>query len=320
LKPKESEIKEIIIDGENKVEIYQSDKSGVGKSTQIILKIQKEKKKYIHFPLGGVFNRKDIIKRLKKSKITENCAIHLDLYDTDRTDLLLEFLFSMLITKFYGQNEDIYYLPNDIKIKVEIPNGFINYIAKFPILDLFPKIELTIKELAPLIVSDHLSSNEQIVANYLKVLNNNQIDDHDLYFNDDISGDDLKKEIEDDPSFRKNLIEATVLSQRECQEIIFNEIKNKGKINEPNYYQIKTFIDILSVQLKKFSRNFKLSYIFWLNQFKNVKHRSFALNSFINITKFFTEGDFTKIVKRQNITHDILYLFLSLYIINKFEK
>ena len=43
------------------VEIVSSDKAGVGKSTQIKLNILKEGKKYIHFPFGGEFSRKDVI-------------------------------------------------------------------------------------------------------------------------------------------------------------------------------------------------------------------------------------------------------------------
>ena len=48
------------------IEIVQSDKSGVGKSTYIKSKIEKLNKDYIYFPLGGVFTRKDILRRLKE--------------------------------------------------------------------------------------------------------------------------------------------------------------------------------------------------------------------------------------------------------------
>ena len=48
------------------LEIFYSDKVGVGKSTQIKLKVKAQKKKYIHFPFGGEFSRKDVINRLKK--------------------------------------------------------------------------------------------------------------------------------------------------------------------------------------------------------------------------------------------------------------
>ena len=113
-----------------KVEIIKSDKSGVGKSTHIKTKIKTLGKKYVYFPFGGVFTRKEILKRLKnlnKIKEINNAVIHLDLYDTELIDLTMEFLFSLLITRIYGQNDDIFYLSEDIPIMVEIPNGFIDY-------------------------------------------------------------------------------------------------------------------------------------------------------------------------------------------------
>ena len=64
----------------------------------------------------------------------EKCAIHLDLYDTDQTDLMTEFLFSVLITKLYGHGEELFYLPKEIEIKIEIPNSFINYKELYKII------------------------------------------------------------------------------------------------------------------------------------------------------------------------------------------
>ena len=45
------------------VEIIFSNKSGVGKSKYIEQNIKKNGKKYIYFPFGGAFNRKDVINR-----------------------------------------------------------------------------------------------------------------------------------------------------------------------------------------------------------------------------------------------------------------
>ncbi len=70
----------------------------------------------------------------------------------------MEVLFSILITRFYGQNEEIFYLPKNIPIKVEIPNTFINFLEKFPFLYLFNIKELSIKNLAPLIVPQDTNS------------------------------------------------------------------------------------------------------------------------------------------------------------------
>ena len=41
----------------------------------------------------------------------------------------------------------IFYLPKDIAIKIEIPNGFIDFINKFQILTLFKTKSLSIKSL-----------------------------------------------------------------------------------------------------------------------------------------------------------------------------
>ncbi len=93
---------------------------------------------------------------------------------------MTEFLFSMLITKLYGQNEDIFYLSKDIDIIVEIPNGFINFIKKFPLLSLFPLEILTINNLAPLIIPNKICSNIQIITNYLKLIKENKLEEKDL--------------------------------------------------------------------------------------------------------------------------------------------
>ena len=294
------EIKNLQID-ESNVEIISSDVSGVGKSTQIKLEIEKSNRDYIYFPLGGVFNREDIIKRLKDLSISNNSALHLDLYDTDEIDLMMEFLFSILITKLYGRNEDIFYLPREVEIKIEIPNGFINFFEKFPILTLFPLKKYSIKNLKPLIVSKEIHSNVQVVANYLKALKDDILENKDLYF-DTISDEAMLKN-------KETTIKGKILSQQECQQLIFEQIKEK--IKEPNYYQISSFIDVLAVQFKKFSRNnyFHVDTLKYNPFIQGKKIRSFTIQSFILLTRHFTEGVFTDIVKSQQRTHDSLFGF-----------
>ena len=145
LEHKDKKKGEEILYDEN-VEIISSDKSGVGKSTYIKENIKDSNKNYIHFPFGGEFNRKDVINRLKKindliynHKKAAQSIVHLDLYDSKQVDLMKDFLYSFLITKLYGQNENLFYLSKDIEIKIEIPNGFVNFFLKFPILSMFKK-------------------------------------------------------------------------------------------------------------------------------------------------------------------------------------
>jgi len=292
----EKDLEKIKIDKLDSITIITSDRAGIGKSTKIENEIKKKGKKYIYFPLGGVFTRNDIVLRLKELKIVKNAAIHLDLYDTDCTDLMLEFLFWILIAKLYKANEYIFYLLEDTEIYLEIPNGFINFLSKFPILELFPQKpenKLSINKLEPLIVD----SKVQIVSNYLKLNNEKKIDNRDLY----ISGITLELISDSNPTLYK----AQDLSQEECNKLIIEEIKKNNKDNKfINYYQIRSFIDILYDEFLKFNNNIHLS----ANNYLFNKHlRTYIINGFIKLSNYFTQGAFTKLINEQNIAHKMLF-------------
>ena len=97
----ENEINKYSLNDSDNISIVCSDESGVGKSTMIENDILNNKKKYIYFPLGGQFTRDNIIQRLKYLNISQNSVIHLDLYDIDNINLMLDFLFYFLIIKSY---------------------------------------------------------------------------------------------------------------------------------------------------------------------------------------------------------------------------
>ena len=290
----------------DKIQIIFSDKSGVGKSTKIKKEILDKNKKYIYFPFGGVLDRDEILNRLHKLELDNNCIIHLDLFDTDQPSLMMEFLFSALITKIYGKNESIFYFSKEIEIKIEIPNSFIDFFSKFPILNLFPKTMLSINDLAPLNVSEDLTSNVQIVCNYLKDLKENTLNQKDLIF-PVITPEAIKTQVYFIGKQSYSTAEdARVLSQNECQELIFNIIN--ANIKQPTYYQINSFIDVLAVQLKKFNQNFYLNARqLKIRDPKMLPIRSFIVESFIKITKHFTEGAFTGLLKMQEQTHKALH-------------
>ena len=124
---------------------------------------------------------------------------------------------------------------------------------------------MTIDNLPPLIVPAKINSDIQIVCNYLKLLKSGKLSEKDLYI----------KGVSMDPNDIKSLLtpefinvdtkyDGSSLSQKECEELI----KENIGINSPTYYQINSFISVLSGQLKKFSMIFLLIFqrlIFWGN-------------------------------------------------------
>lgn len=129
--------------------IISSEICGLGKSTLIKNEIEKKNKKMIYFPLGGKITRDkiyskldEVLRKIKKIKeITkkngDDIAIYLDLYETEEISILNEFLFSLLITKFYANNENILYMPKNIEIYIEIPNCFNDFLSNYDILNSF---------------------------------------------------------------------------------------------------------------------------------------------------------------------------------------
>ena len=299
---------------DEKVEIISSDKSGVGKSTYIKQQILQKNKKYIHFPFGGEFNRKDVIKRLKdidgNIKRGDKAIIHLDLYDSKQTDLMKDFLYSFLITKLYGQNENLFFLSKEVEIKIEIPNGFVDFFLKFPILSMFKnKYEMSINKLPPLIVEPQINSNIQIVCNYLKLLKENKLASKDLYIkNVSLEPDDITNILNlEEFQQESTKIDAVSLSQKECEDLI----KEFIGIQTPTYYQIKSFVNALSGQLKKFSMNIsltagKLIENGMLVNKPNLKDMRVKLvKSFIQNTQHFTQGAFDKLLNSQMDTYKV---------------
>ena len=275
---------------ENNIEIIKSDNSGVGKSTQIKIDIEKCKKKYIYFPVGEKIIHEEIIEKLKYLKIDNNCILHLDLYNTDQIELMKEFLFSILINRFYGKNEDIFFLSKDISIKVEIPNTFIDFLETFKFLSLFPIKEIKILDLAPLIVPNNLDSNIQLVSNYLKAIEEDKLNNFDLIFPNITPNDFRDRFYLINNNKYSTSVNAELLSQEECQKLIFNSIKRRN--SKPNYYQIESFVKVLSNQLKKFNQNFYLSaYILLTNRCRNLCFiRRLIVECLIILTNYFTKG------------------------------
>ena len=285
--------------GRNDIEIYYSNKAGVGKSTKIKNEAEKLGKKYIYFPLGGEFNKHEVFSRLKKINLSENMVFHLDLYDTKSDELLKEFLFSILITKVYKNNENIYHFDKEIDIKIELPYGFYDFFNKFPLLKMFKnKTKISYENLPPLIVSKEINSDIQILCNYLRLYKNKKLKNSDLYI-PKVSSVYFKK--------LKNKINAELIPNNECKELIYEFLN----IKFPNYYQIDNFIKILSGQFKKFSliKELSVEYLKAIDNANNnsnlINERIILIDNIIKSTQYFISCSFEKLLKSQNSSYNL---------------
>ena len=147
--------------------IYTSDYSGLGKSFRIKNEIHNNGEDYHYFGVGDDITKGELFKKLKKFlkyeiKGKHKAAIHLDLYYTKNVQLMKYFLFSFLITKLYQANDNILYIPKNINIYVELPNGPQKFLDDYPILTIFKTFNITLKEQLPLseeIYNDKLTKN-----------------------------------------------------------------------------------------------------------------------------------------------------------------
>ena len=279
---------------DNTIEVIYSDDSGVGKSTLIKDEIKNDNKKFIYFPIGGDITREEIIKRLQSLEINENTIIHLDLVDTFKTLLINEFLFYFLITKYYSNKGNIFYLGNKINIKIELPYRFIDFRIEFPILNLFKQRLISIQKLPLLKISNEFTSNIQIVCNYLKFFKENKINDYNIYIKGLTNLDSPNK------------LNIEILEQQTCEELL-----NEFLGIKLNYYQKLCFIDSIVYQLILFSNNFNIE----VNQLKMIgqrknqdnlyKMRSFIINSLIQNIKHFSIDNKYNLIQYQEFNQNI---------------
>jgi hypothetical protein len=197
--------------------------------------IIEKKQSYYHFALGGILSKKIISEKLrnlmknikenenkKEKEEYKNISIHIDLLDSKDTLLINEFLFSILITKFYINNDEIIYIPKDINIYIEIPNCFHNYLSEIGILNIFNIENIIIGELKP-------NKKKNITNIPMTKL-------------------ELEKEIRD--NFKR-------IIGKETNEEIEEFIKNNIGIKEYSYHQIQMFIKLFLCQFNNIEGKIK---------------------------------------------------------------
>ena len=144
----------------------------------------------------------------------------------------------------------------------------------------------------------------------MKLLKEGQLANKDLFIkNISLRPDDIEEIINKECINQSTRIDSKPLGQKECEKLIYEYIY----MEYPNYYQIKSFINLLSGQLKKFSHNFQLSGANLIQignkmNKKNLKDiRVRIINNFIINTRNFVCRGFNNLLNSQMKTfHELL--------------
>ena len=190
------------------VRVYTSDCAGLGKSYLIKKEIIERGDDYIYFGIGDDITKDDLYIKLEflikhEIKLKAHPAIHLDLFYTKNIPLMKYFLFAVLITKLYQTNDNILYIPKNINIYVEIPNGPQHFLDDYPILTIFQTFNISLES----------KDKDNIMTciekkSYLKIIN---------YLSSDIN--------EEEKSKYNEKIEKSAKSSTKC--VYSNKLRNK---------------------------------------------------------------------------------------------
>ena len=260
------------------VKIISSKICGLGKSTFINNK-KKKNGDIIYLPIGGDFTQNDIIEILSNTmqsnyKDSINYVLHIDLGQTNDIELVKDFLFKLLILNKCEINENVIYFKSNFEIYIELSNNFNDYLTTYKVLNFFEEIKIPNK------FQIYFTKEIKLVSSILKRYENNDILSSNI---------DTKKEIN--------------ISEKECQDLI---LKYLG-INNPNLYQINSFIKVLSCEFEKFNTCFGFeptilrenAQYMYMTQQEALNLRKYIITSLIKITKYFTVGPYENLIKSQ---------------------
>ena len=181
--------------------------------------------------------------------------------------------------------------PSNLQIYIELPLGFYELDSKFTFLSLFNTVALSHNKLPPLIIDNDITSNQQIVLNYL--LNFNKLNKKNVF-----AGDKFRVDTENIYN-----IECTVISDpQNINKLIFQN--DLIKLNLKTYFQIQSFIDICGIQLKYLSCNNFLEVktlldgLMNINFFarKSISIRQDLVKSLIENAIYFTKGAYNDLL------------------------
>ena len=276
----------------NIIKIVQSEKIGSGKTFFIKNEAKTLDKKYIYFPISGNITNEKLLQDLKSKNIEfHNSLIHIDILenfnDKERILILKDFLFNIIVFKYFHYKEDYFYIGNNLVIMVEAPSEFKNFFKNFNFLKIFTNCNIGN---IPFQSKYNLTDNDQIICNYL-CLQDCIFENYDLF---------IDKITENKGGYFLN---AKKINNDDIKEILE---RNFPFIDKMNYYQKINFMNCIGEELKLFNNNPYLSatYLEFLDNVDESmkKFRYLYLNQIINmVEKYYFNGVYDVLSHNQKL-------------------
>ena len=215
------------------VKMVTSTLPGLGKTEYIKREAQTKDMNTITFSISGPFEPNKLVQRLKKLHLKKYHCLHLDIGDVSDPLLLDTFLFQLIVTGMVSAGTQFYHLPPTTHVYIEIANTLNDALREsLVVIKYFTRIHLTWKNYKNLLVSPEITSNVQIVCQYLHIFDRASIESKEVHF----SGPEKSKPL---PASR-------------CQQLLAKYFSSDPDMT---FTVLNTFLGVLADQFLKFSKS-----------------------------------------------------------------
>ena len=214
------------------VKVVTSKLPGLGKTEFIHQNAQEKDVSVVSFPISGQIEKTHIIQRLKQLAVKDFQCLHFDIGEVDDPVLLDTFLFQLIVTGMVSCGTQLYSLPS-VPVYIEIANSLNDRLREsLVITQCFTCEEREWKNYDDLEVSSKITSDIQVVCQYLDALERRGLEKMDIHF----SG---PKKVKPLPANR-------------CRALL----QKYYSVNpDPTFTTLNTFLGLLADQLRKFSKS-----------------------------------------------------------------
>lgn len=237
---------------------------GLGKTEWIKREVLNKKMNVVTFSISGLFEPEKIMQRFKKLQLKKYHCLHMDIGEVSNPLSLDTFLFQLIVIGMVSGGNQFYHLPTT-HIYIEIANSLKDWLREsFVVSKFFTRIDLEWQNYKNLLVSAEITSNVQIVCQYLHLFDEARIESREVNF----SG---PKKVKPLPAQR-------------CQELLAKYFSSDADIT---FTTLHTFLRVLADQLIKFSNSafFKIGNLKSMMDNEAQGVRTTLFDALLNVTK-----------------------------------